>query len=159
MKAVNLIFTRHVYSKVSILAQARNTITMEAIARTTAPNAQPFVIQSGLGTIIVKAVIFTCWSEADFKAYSAALLPALDENRRRHKRARLLVDRRHAPVQSQSIHIQIRELMENFLAENDAVALLVSSSLVTLQSQRIALRARGCVFRDEESAIAWLKDC
>jgi hypothetical protein len=131
---------------------------MEAVAQSAASGAEPFVIQSGRFTPIVKVVILTCWSEADFQAYSAKLLPAIEENRRLHSRARLLIDRRNAPVQSQAVHLQIRNLMETSFQESDAVALLISAALVNLQSQRIALRARGRIFRDEESAVAWLND-
>ncbi|PZU05966.1 hypothetical protein [Sphingomonas sp.] len=118
--------------------------------------ADAFRIECERDLRIVRASVFSHWSEADLERYVQTVDPILKKQRGRHGVARLLVDRRLAPVQSQAIHEKLRTAALLYLHPKDALALLVDKALVRLQLKRGIGQARTELFTEEPAAMEWL---
>lgn len=116
----------------------------------------PYRIEHHPALGIVRVTASGLLSESDLEAYVASVRPALEANRRRYGIAKLLLDRRYAPVQPPLIHALLRELMPSYLHVDDALAYLVASALVSIQIKRVLVLARSEIFLEERDALAWL---
>jgi hypothetical protein len=95
------------------------------------------------------------WTEETAHEYMAALTREMANVRRRSSRFALLSDARDFPVQSEAV-------MKILSAQNAAyegvrkMAIVVSSTLNTMQAHRSFQSERIGVFKDMDEAFAWL---
>jgi hypothetical protein len=92
----------------------------------------------------------------DVRAYQRSLQLAVAEARRRLGKVRIFVDASRSPVQSAEVMQEFLKLEAPTSDEGDRMAVLVASSLGTLQTRRALKSDREQVFGSESEALAWL---
>lgn len=95
------------------------------------------------------------WTEETARDYMAALAREMAAVRRASPRFGMLSDARDFPVQTEAV----MKILAAQSSANDGVrklAILVSSTLNTMQAQRSFQSDRIKVFKDKDEALAWL---
>ena len=95
-------------------------------------------------------------SVEDVRAYQRSLQLAATESRRRLGKVRIFVDASRSPVQSAEVMAEFLTLEPPTSGEGDRMAVLVASSLGTLQTKRALKSDREQVFGSKSDALAWL---
>jgi hypothetical protein len=108
------------------------------------------------GKRILLATTRGFWTEDTARAYMDALSREMAKVRRTCSRFSLLSDAREFPVQSEGV----MKILAAQSAANEGVrklAILVSSTLNSMQAQRSFQSDRIEVFKDMDDAVAWLE--
>lgn len=99
------------------------------------------------------------WSEAIVHAYFAELRKFVQERRLDHKKIRIFLDICGAPAQSANIVDQILAGLNEMLAPDDKLAVVVKTVISKLQSERLGKQVgTHRVFTSVADAEAWLND-
>ena len=98
------------------------------------------------------------WSPGDADQHFSALAAQLSRQRRRHGRARVLVDLNAVSVQAKEVTKNIQQGAAQAYKAGDRVALVTKSALVRLQLQRITGPAETMAFETMDAALRWLNE-
>jgi hypothetical protein len=108
-------------------------------------------------TGVLHSQVFGYWNVDDAVAYIAAMKTLIVKARLTHGRARLLVDRTRAQVQSHEVAELLRGL-NSFLNPDDRLAMIVNSTLAKMQLERVTVHKDTVVFTSYAKGLAWLMD-
>ncbi len=92
----------------------------------------------------------------DVTDYLAVLTSTVAEARRRSGKVRVLADLRRSPVRTQEAAERIRVGNQSLYRSGDRVALLVASSLLTMQLRRNLVAQYQRIFTSQQDAETWL---
>lgn len=96
------------------------------------------------------------WTLDETEDYIGELTELVDECRRRFGRARVLVDRRGAPDESEAITDRLVEADATMFTDTDRLAVVVDSSLVKSRMRRRFTHTGSQAFLSHMAAELWL---
>jgi hypothetical protein len=120
------------------------------------PGTGPFDVRIDEAARIVRTEARGFWTLMQTEDYCAELADRIEECRRRFGCARVLVDRRDAPIQPIPVIERLGEFNATHFADSDRLAIVVESSLAKGQMRRHFTHAGSQAFLSYVAAELWL---